>query len=137
MLEVLTGPMYPADMLEPPVRLPYQPLRILVSDVYQSQSTGVSVAGKVEAGSVRVKQKVLVVPIQEKCTVQVIDRHGERASLAVAGDNLELGLRGIDLEKLRSVMMVMSLSHCSVFPQVTSDITVPGFPPLLPPRCMC
>lgn len=48
-----------------------QPFRMSVSDVYRTQTLGLAVSGRVEAGNVMVGDKLVVMPLgQETCTVK-------------------------------------------------------------------
>lgn len=77
------------------------PLRLVVSDAYKSAKLGpVTVAGKVEAGVVRPGNRVVIMPSGELCAIKSIDCGGELVRVAVAGDNVDLGLGGVELSSL-------------------------------------
>lgn len=77
------------------------PFRLSISDIYKSQTTGLTAAGKIESGTISVNDKVLIMPIRELCTIKQIYRHKEAVKTAYAGDNVDLSLAGVDMTHLR------------------------------------
>ncbi|XP_037480000.1 HBS1-like protein isoform X1 [Triticum dicoccoides] len=74
-----------------------KPLRLPICDVISSHVLGqVAVCGKVVCGAIRSDSKVLVMPSGELATVKIIERDSSRLSSARAGDNVAIGLQGID-----------------------------------------
>ncbi|KAG0528122.1 hypothetical protein BDA96_06G291400 [Sorghum bicolor] len=85
------------DSLPPPHRDVSRPLRLPICDVIASHTLGqVAVCGKVESGGIRTGSKVLVMPSGDIATVRTIERDSSTCSLARAGDNVAIGLHGID-----------------------------------------
>ncbi|PNT62142.1 HBS1-like protein isoform X2 [Brachypodium distachyon] len=85
------------DSLAPPRRDVSKPLRLPICDVVSSHMLGqVAVCGKVATGAIRSDSKVLVMPSGELATVRIIERDSSRLNLARAGDNIAIGLQGID-----------------------------------------
>ncbi|RLM74729.1 hypothetical protein C2845_PM15G25510 [Panicum miliaceum] len=85
------------DSLPPPHRDVSRPLRLPICDVIASITLGqVAVCGKVEAGGIRTGSKVLVMPSGDLATVKTIERDSSSCNLARAGDNIAVGLQGID-----------------------------------------
>jgi len=62
----------------------------------------VAVCGKVEAGGIRTGSKVLVMPSGDLATVKTIERDSSSCNLARAGDNISVGLQGMDPSHLVS-----------------------------------
>ncbi|KAL0479408.1 cytoplasmic exosome coupling protein Ski7 [Acrasis kona] len=82
-----------------------KPIRMSISDVYKSMSTGMTVSGKVEAGTLSVGQPVHVAPIKATCNVKSITRNGNnQVQVAYNGDNIEVGLTSSAFE-LESTLM--------------------------------
>nr|CAB3503997.1 unnamed protein product [Digitaria exilis] len=91
------------DSLPPPQRDVSRPLRLLICDVISSITLGqVAVCGKVEAGGIRAGSKVLVMPSGDLATVKIIERDSSSCNMARAGDNIAVGLQGIDPSHLVS-----------------------------------
>ncbi|KAK3141139.1 hypothetical protein QOZ80_4BG0330030 [Eleusine coracana subsp. coracana] len=85
------------DSLPPPHRDVSKPLRLPICDVIASHTLGqLAVCGKVVAGGIRTGSKVLVMPCGDLATVKTIERDSSSCSLARAGDNISIGLQGID-----------------------------------------
>ncbi|PAN40771.1 hypothetical protein PAHAL_7G338600 [Panicum hallii] len=85
------------DSLPPPHRDVSRPLRLPICDVIASITLGqVAVCGKVEAGGIRTGSKVLVMPSGDLATVKTIERDSSSCNLARAGDNIAVGLQGVD-----------------------------------------
>ncbi|CAN6241407.1 unnamed protein product [Urochloa humidicola] len=85
------------DSLPPPHRDVSRPLRLPICDVIASITLGqVAVCGKVESGGIRTGSKVLVMPSGDLATVKTIERDSSSCNLARAGDNIAVGLQGID-----------------------------------------
>ncbi|KAG8066729.1 hypothetical protein GUJ93_ZPchr0004g40282 [Zizania palustris] len=85
------------DTLPPPHCDVLKPLRLPICDVFSSQMLGqVAICGKVETGAIRSGSKVLIMPSGELATVKIIERDSSRCKLARAGDNIAIGLQGID-----------------------------------------
>lgn len=85
------------DAFAPPTRLTAKPFRLCVSDVYKALNMGVvAVGGKIEAGLVAVNDNLLVLPAGELCVVKTIMSKHEAVQFACAGENVELGLQGLD-----------------------------------------
>lgn len=85
------------DSSAPPHRDVSKPLRLPICDVISSNVLGhVAVCGKVVCGAIRSDSKVLVMPSGELATVRIIERDSSRLSLARSGDNIAIGLQGID-----------------------------------------
>ena len=79
-----------------------KPLRFSVSDVFKSlQTVGISLAGKVEAGSVKIGDKVCIVPSNETGVVKNISINDEQAlNVCFAGDSVILNVSNIDMNNI-------------------------------------
>ena len=62
------------DRFKIPERLTGKPFRFCIADVYKSAAGGCMVAGKVESGSVIVKDKVLILPLCELAVVKSVSQ---------------------------------------------------------------
>eukprot|EP01127_Copromyxa_protea_P018004 TRINITY_DN5576_c0_g1_i1.p1 TRINITY_DN5576_c0_g1~~TRINITY_DN5576_c0_g1_i1.p1 ORF type:complete len:656 (-),score=153.87 TRINITY_DN5576_c0_g1_i1:283-2250(-) len=91
------------DQLKPPVRAVENPCRFVVSDVYRDNLSGmgVCVGGKVESGFLAKKDQLLVLPINELCTIKTIKFHNDSVEYAAAGSNIDIGLLNIEMNMLQ------------------------------------
>ena len=80
------------DRLSLPERAVDRPFRLAITDVFRSPSLGITVAGRVESGSVMLKEQTLLLPTNEIVTVKGIECGGAGQSIAIAGQNVELGI---------------------------------------------
>lgn len=82
-------------------KLRHKPMRLTISDVYRDGSGlgSVAVTGKLQQGTLQQGDRVVSMPGGALATVKVVRRSGRNLAsqgAAVAGDNIELGLNGID-----------------------------------------
>ncbi|KAF0891130.1 hypothetical protein E2562_005204 [Oryza meyeriana var. granulata] len=120
------------DTLPPPYHDVSKPLRLPICDVISSHTLGqVAIGGKVEAGAIRSGCKVLVMPSGELAVVKTIERNSSSCNLARAGDNVAIGLQGIDPSHVMSGGVIchpdypVSVASCLELKILVLDITVP------------
>lgn len=102
------------DTFEPPLRQVEQPLRMSVSDLFKGgvgSTTGVTVAGRVESGSVQIGETIMAVPGNEIGIVKAIEVGDDSAKWAVAGDTVLLTLTGIDILQLHTGSIICTPDH--------------------------
>jgi len=91
------------DDLEPSARFFDMPLRFPIADKYKDMGT--CVMGKLEAGSIRKGEALVVLPNKTNVTVEelFIDHQDGAIQLAEAapGDNIKMKLKGVEEESLR------------------------------------
>ncbi|KAI7870745.1 P-loop containing nucleoside triphosphate hydrolase protein [Spinellus fusiger] len=131
------------DMFEPPVRLLDKPFRMSTSDFFKGgvgSSSGVSIAGTIDAGSLQVGEQVVVIPGGESGTVKAMQVNDESANWCAAGDSVLITFSGLDILSLSTGCVLCSTSHpvsmttTFVAQIVVFDIKVPitcGFPVIL------
>ncbi len=90
-----------ADTIPPPPRLLDRPLRIVVADVEASSTTSCIVFGRIEAGRVALRDKVVLVPGSAVGDVKKVLRESVPRPLATAGDYVLLSITGSGLEHIR------------------------------------
>jgi len=88
------------DTFRPPPRLFARPFRLCIADIYKELNLGATVTGKIESGMIAPKDTLLMVPGNESCTVKAVQHRHTVVKFAAAGDNVELGLVGIDFANL-------------------------------------
>ncbi|XP_037488015.1 HBS1-like protein isoform X1 [Triticum dicoccoides] len=125
------------DSSAPPPRDVSRPLRLPICDVISSHVLGqVAVCGKVVCGAIGSDSKVLVMPSGELATVKIIERDSSRLSSARAGDNIAIGLQGIDPIHVMSGGVLchpdypVSVASSLELKILVLDITVPILPGL-------
>jgi len=82
------------DGIDPPGRSKDLPLRIPMLDGYKDMGATMAI-GKIEQGTVRPGQKVIIMPIGHKCTVHSVFIKDECMQYACAGENVVLQMSGV------------------------------------------
>ncbi len=87
------------DLFKEPEKPVNLPLRLPIQDVYNIQGIGVVPVGRVETGTMKVGDKVVIVPAREGTgahgEVKTIEMHHEQINEAIPGDNVGFNVRGI------------------------------------------
>jgi len=93
-----TGPTLVEELenSEPTTRALAKPLRITIAEVFRSVQNPLSIAGRVDAGSLQVGDAILVQPSGEKAYIKSLQVDEAPADWAVAGQNAVLHLSNID-----------------------------------------
>ncbi|PSR79388.1 elongation factor Tu GTP binding domain-containing protein [Coniella lustricola] len=75
-----------------------KPLRVMITDLWDTPQSAVTISGRIEAGSVQIGDAVLVQPSGEKAYIKAIERSGQPDPVdwAVAGQQVVLYLSHID-----------------------------------------
>jgi elongation factor 1 alpha-like protein len=90
------------DASEPAKRNITKPLRITIDNVFRGGITNpISIAGRIEAGSVQVGDSILAMPDNETAVIKAIEVENEPVDWAVAGQIPTLHLADIDQVHLR------------------------------------
>ncbi len=84
------------DLLKEPEKLTNLPLRMPVQDVYSITGIGTVIVGKIETGTMKVGQKVVVLPSGKQGEVKSIEMHHQGMQEAVPGDNIGVNIRGVE-----------------------------------------
>ncbi|KAK9766011.1 hypothetical protein K7432_005217 [Basidiobolus ranarum] len=131
------------DSFEPPARPLDKPFRLPVSDFFKGgvgSTSGVTVSGRIEGGTIQIGEQVGIAPIGEYAIVKAIESNEESVKWAAAGDTVMITLTNIDLLQL-SIGSVLC-SPTSMIPVASTfkaqivvfDIAVPitiGYPVIL------
>lgn len=86
------------DKMEPNKRSTDKGLRMSISDVFKSSN--VTICGKIESGTLQIGDNLLIVPNDLQFTVKTITRQKKSVKVAYAGDNVELGINGVDIQNI-------------------------------------
>jgi elongation factor 1 alpha-like protein len=92
------------DNAEPTKRALQRPLRLTISEVYRGTGTSastVSVAGRLDSGSLQVGDTVQIQPSAETAVIKSVEADNRAADWAVAGQIVSLNIGGIDPAHVR------------------------------------
>ena len=78
-----------------------KPLRVPIQDVYTITGVGTVPVGRVETGTMKVADKIIVMPSGAVGEIKSIETHHTQMSMAEAGDNIGFNLRGIDKKDIK------------------------------------
>ena len=81
------------DTLPLPRRSVDRPFRCCISEVFRSQSLGVTVAGRIDSGCVMKGDSLLILPQGELVSVRGVERDGEQLAVGRVGENVDIGLK--------------------------------------------
>lgn len=84
------------DSIEPPQLPVDKPLRMPIQDVYSIKGVGTVIVGRVETGTLKPGDKILIEPAHKEGEVKSIEMHHEPLNEAKAGDNIGINVRGIN-----------------------------------------
>ena len=87
------------DLFKEPEKPTNLPLRLPIQDVYSIAGIGVVPVGRVETGTMKIGDKVIVIPARDgkgvSGEVKTIEMHHEQIQEAIPGDNCGFSVRGI------------------------------------------
>jgi elongation factor 1-alpha len=78
-----------------------KPLRLPVQDVYSITGVGTVPVGRVETGSMKANDKIIVMPSGATGEIKSIETHHQEMQSASAGDNIGFNLRGIEKKDIK------------------------------------
>src|SRR5574338_273588 len=78
-----------------------KPLRIPIQDVYTITGVGTVPVGRVETGTFKPNDKIIVMPSGATGEVKSIETHHTQLEKAEAGDNIGFNLRGVDKKDIK------------------------------------
>jgi len=112
------------DLFKEPEKPTNLPLRLPLQDVYNITGIGTVPVGRVETGTMKIGDKVIVVPAREGKgvvgEVRSIEMHHEQIQMAEPGDNIGFSVRGINKKDIARGDV---LGHESNPPNVASEFT--------------
>ena len=95
------------DSLDTRKRFDDSPPRLFVSDVYPHKKDIIRVYGKIAAGSIGVKDRILLMPLNLRCTVKSVFLREEPVNFGAAGENVSVDLGGVPDPQLVSIGSVI------------------------------
>jgi elongation factor 1-alpha len=78
-----------------------KPLRVPIQDVYTITGVGTVPVGRVETGTMKAGQKIIVMPSGAQGEIKSIETHHTEMPTAEAGDNIGFNLRGIEKKDIK------------------------------------
>ncbi len=78
-----------------------KPLRVPIQDVYSITGVGTVPVGRVETGTMKPNDKIIVMPSGALGEIKSIETHHQQLESASAGDNIGFNLRGIEKKDIK------------------------------------
>tara|TARA_B100000508_G_scaffold31232_1_gene23886 strand:+ start:2876 stop:4174 length:1299 start_codon:yes stop_codon:yes gene_type:complete len=78
-----------------------KPLRLPIQDVYSITGVGTVPVGRVETGTMKPNDKIIVMPSGAVGEIKSIETHHQEMPSATAGDNIGFNLRGIEKKDIK------------------------------------
>ncbi|EEY21837.1 elongation factor 1-alpha [Verticillium alfalfae VaMs.102] len=103
---------------EPLARALEKPFRMSISEIFKSQQSQLTISGRMESGTVQTGESIVVQPSGEQASIRSIEVDTEIQDWAVAGQNVSLGVYGIDPIHIRVGDIISSKAE----PIETSDL---------------
>jgi elongation factor 1-alpha len=112
------------------------PLRMPIQDVYEITGIGVVPVGKIETGTMKPGQKIIIVPGRSGAGVpgeiKTIEAHHEQLPLGEAGDNVGVNIRGIGKKDVaRGDVICDAASPIKMVEEFTAQIAVINHPTVI------
>ena len=124
------------DIFKEPEKPTGLPLRLPIQDVYNIAGIGVVPVGRVETGTMKIGDKVTVVPARDGKGVsgecKTIEMHHEQIQEAIPGDNIGFSVRGIGKKDIaRGDVLGKSDNPPTLAKEFTARIVVLNHPSVL------
>ena len=89
------------DDFQVPEKPTGKPLRLPIQDVYSITGVGTVPVGRIETGTMKKDQKIIVMPSGKTGEVKSMETHHQEMPSAEAGDNIGFNLRGIERKDIK------------------------------------
>jgi len=124
------------DLFPLPEKPTNLPLRMAVQDVYEITGIGTVPVGKIETGTMKVGQKIIVLPGRSgtgiEGEVRSIEMHHEQLPMAEAGDNVGINLRGIGKKDIaRGDVICDAAKPAKIVEEFTAQVAVINHPTVI------
>ena len=121
------------DDLQAPPSPSDKPLRIPLQDVYNIKGVGAIPVGRVETGTVKGGDKVIVMPSGKTGEVKSVEEHHTQLQVAKPGNNIGFAIRGLSAEDMARGDVVGSVtSPPTVAKSFVAQIVVLNHPTAIP-----
>ncbi len=124
------------DLFTEPQKPTNLPLRMPLQDVYEITGIGTVPVGKIETGTMKIGQKVVILPARSgrgiEGEVKTIEMHHEQMSEAVAGDNIGVNIRGVGKKDIaRGDVICDAAKPATIVEEFTAQIAVINHPTVI------
>jgi elongation factor 1-alpha len=124
------------DLFPAPEKPTNLPLRMPIQDVYEITGIGTVPVGKIETGTMKPGQKILVLPGRSgkgvEGEVRSVEMHHEQLPIAEAGDNVGVNIRGIGKKDIaRGDVICDASSPAKIAEEFTAQIAVINHPTVI------
>lgn len=117
------------DQLKVPEKPTTKPLRVPIQDVYTITGIGTVPVGRVETGTLKVNDKVIIMPAGVTGEIKSIEMHHQAMQQAEPGDNIGFNLKGVDKKDIKRGDVMGSPSNPpTVVEEFTAQIVVLDHP---------
>lgn len=121
------------DNLQAPPSPVDKPLRIPLQDVYNIKGVGAIPVGRVETGTVKPGDKVIVMPSGKTGEIKTLEEHHIQLQMAKPGNNIGFSIRGLSAEDMSRGDVVGSVtSPPTVAKSFVAQIVVLNHPTAIP-----
>jgi elongation factor 1-alpha len=112
------------------------PLRMPIQDVYEITGIGTVPVGKIETGTMKPGQKIIILPgrsgVGVPGEIKTIEAHHEQLPLGEAGDNVGVNIRGIGKKDVaRGDVICSADSPIKIVEEFTAQIAVINHPTVI------
>jgi len=112
------------------------PLRMPIQDVYEITGIGVVPVGKIETGTMKPGQKIIIVPgrsgVGVPGEIKTIEAHHEQLPLGEAGDNVGVNIRGIGKKDVaRGDVICDASAPIKIVDEFTAQVAVINHPTVI------
>ena len=112
------------------------PLRMPIQDVYEITGIGTVPVGKIETGTMKPGQKIIILPgrsgVGVPGEVKTIEAHHEQLPLGEAGDNVGVNIRGIGKKDVaRGDVICDAASPIKIVEEFTAQVAVINHPTVI------
>jgi len=112
------------------------PLRMPIQDVYEITGIGTVPVGKIETGTMKPGQKIIILPGRSgkgvEGEVRTVEAHHEQLPLAEAGDNVGVNLRGVGKKDVARGDVICDInSPAKIAEEFTAQIAVINHPTVI------
>ncbi|MDE1823510.1 MAG: translation elongation factor EF-1 subunit alpha, partial [Candidatus Micrarchaeota archaeon] len=131
-----TGPtlLEALDTLQVPKKPTDKPLRLPVQDVYSIAGFGTVPVGRVETGTMKPGDQVIIMPSGVKTEIKSIEMHHQQLQKAEPGDNVGFNIKGVDKKDIkRGDVIGPATSPPTVATEFTAQIVVINHPTAIVP----
>jgi elongation factor 1-alpha len=124
------------DLFPAPEKPTGLPLRMPIQDVYEITGIGTVPVGKIETGTMKPAQKIIILPGRTgkgvPGEVRSIEAHHEQLPLAEAGDNVGVNIRGIGKKDVaRGDVICDAATPAKIAEEFTAQIAVINHPTVI------